>query len=367
MGGEFRSTPTPPASRATCRWRPLRPATSSSPGRASRTNRVPASSRVASRAPARRSRPTSRSTPTPPAISTNPRSRLRPPAPSSSSGRAGTGRAGRRHLRSPLLERRRRAGRRVPGQHLHAGRAAAPAVALESRRRLRGRLDERPGRLRHRRVRPAVLERRPSRRRRVQVNTFTPSYQVGPHGVGVALRRLRRGVGQLRQSGRQREGSFRSAVLERGRCPRRRVPGQYLHRPGAAISGRGGEQRRRLHRRLGERYGQDGDVFGIVARRFTSAGVSIDRRAPGEHVRHRQPALPVGRELGIRGLRGRLAEQRQDGATGIFARRFSAAGVALTPEFQANTYTTSDQGAPAVAPSASGFVRRLGQLRPGRI
>ena len=59
--------------------------------------------------------------------------------------------------------------RRVPGQHLHDRYAVAiPRSAMRARRRLRGRLAElRPGRRRHRGLRPAVRRTRASAGRRV--------------------------------------------------------------------------------------------------------------------------------------------------------------------------------------------------------
>ena len=45
----------------------------------------------------------------------------------------------------------------------------------------------------------------------------------------------------------------------------------------------------------------------------------------------------------------------QDGSIyGIFARRFSSAGAALASEFQVNTYTTDIQSCPSVAVDADG-------------
>ena len=49
--------------------------------------------------------------------------------------------------------------------------------------------------------------------------------------------------------------------------------------------------------------------------------------------------------------------EAQDGQlTGVFARRFSSAGLALGTEFQVNSYTLTEQFAPAVAANNAGFV-----------
>ena len=96
--------------------------TSSSPGRARPgRRRSTASSRAASRARARRWPASFRSTPTP-----LDRAASSPSLAMDADGdfvdgldTASPGRLGRRRLRSPFLERRRRARRRVPGQHLH--------------------------------------------------------------------------------------------------------------------------------------------------------------------------------------------------------------------------------------------------------
>ena len=54
----------------------------------------------------------------------------------------------------------------------------------------------------------------------------------------------------------------------------------------------------------------------------------------------------------------------QDGASfGVFARRFSSAGVPLAGEFQVNTYTTSSQLTASVAADAGGdFVVAWGAM-----
>ncbi len=100
------------------------------------------------------------------------------------------------------------------------------------------------------------------------------------------------------------------------------------------------------------------------------------RRIPGQHLHHGRPSTTLPWRWTRRRLRRRLAERRgQDGsATGVFARRFDAAGIAQGAEFQVNVYTTDNQFGPAVGMDGDGdFVvawdsgpgrRRLRRLRP---
>ena len=174
----------------------------------------------------------SRSTPTPRATRTVPRWRRQPTATSSSPGTAP--RTVPRHLRPPLLERGRRARRRVPGQRLHHRRSEAPRGGG--------------------RTAPAT------------------SSWPGRATSRTATRR-----------------HLRSPLLERGRRPRRRVPGQPPHR----WTGR------------------------------STASVAID--GDGDFV--------VAWESTVR-----TATRH-----GVFARRFSSAGAPVAAEFQVNTYTTDYQ------------------------
>ena len=100
----------------------------------------------------------------------------------------------------------------------------------------------------------------------------------------------------------------------------------------------------------------DGSTFGIFARRFSSAGnplaseFQVNTYTP---VHQRNPAVAADSD-------GDFVVAWQDryhdgsGNEGVFARRFSSAGVALASEFQVNDYTIGAQSNPTVAASASG-------------
>jgi phosphoheptose isomerase len=99
---------------------------------------------------------------------------------------------------------------------------------------------------------------------------------------------------------------------------------------------------------------QDGASSGVFARRFSAAGVpqalevQVNAYTTGSQ---RFPA--VG--LGSGGDFVISWESYQDGSlSGIFARRWSAAGVAVGAEFQVNSYTPSEQGRPDVAVDTGG-------------
>ncbi|MBI1348013.1 hypothetical protein GC163_17205 [bacterium] len=100
---------------------------------------------------------------------------------------------------------------------------------------------------------------------------------------------------------------------------------------------------------------QDGSADGIYAQRFDAAGVAqgsefqvntyttLSQRFPGV-------AMNAAGDFVITWQSG-----NQDGSSyGIFAQRYDAAGVAQGGEFQVNTYTISNQRNPAVAMDADG-------------
>jgi hypothetical protein len=102
---------------------------------------------------------------------------------------------------------------------------------------------------------------------------------------------------------------------------------------------------------------QDGNGFGIVAKRFDSAG----GRVGGEFVVNsytlddqQYPAVSVN-EAGLFVVVWRGHDGQQGG---IFVRRYDTAGAPLGLEFQVNTYTASAQTAPdvAVGPQGGFFV-----------
>jgi hypothetical protein len=100
--------------------------------------------------------------------------------------------------------------------------------------------------------------------------------------------------------------------------------------------------------------GQDGSSPGIFGRRFSSAGAGL---AAEFQVNSYTTTIQTRPAVAIAGNGGFVVawESIQDGdAYGVFARRFSGAGDPLGVEFQANTYTFVNQQRPAVSADADG-------------
>ena len=109
---------------------------------------------------------------------------------------------------------------------------------------------------------------------------------------------------------------------------------------------------------------QDGEDRGVFARRYASDAAPItgeiavntyttaDQSEPAVSVSGDGDVLVVWQDVGGEEIPG------QDGsAAGLFGRRFRPAGAAAGDEFQVNSFTTSSQYGPAVAPrGADGFV-----------
>ena len=99
--------------------------------------------------------------------------------------------------------------------------------------------------------------------------------------------------------------------------------------------------------------GQDGDDYGVFARRFASSGVALATE-------FQVNLTTIGRQdLPAVGLDDQgdfvIAWQSSDGSyTGIFGRRFASSGVAHATEFQINTTTASTQVIPDVDLDADG-------------
>ena len=101
--------------------------------------------------------------------------------------------------------------------------------------------------------------------------------------------------------------------------------------------------------------GQDGSGDGVFGRRFNSAGAplggefQVNTYTTGSQ---QSPAVAVdgnGRFVVVWSSSG------GDGsAAGVFGQRFTAAGAALGNEFQVNSFTTDNQGSPAVVANAAG-------------
>ncbi len=100
--------------------------------------------------------------------------------------------------------------------------------------------------------------------------------------------------------------------------------------------------------------GQDGDGFGIFARRCDAAGQPL-----GSEFQVNQFTMDYQVGPAIAGAADGsfvvVWRSNQDGNGGaVFARRYDSSGQALESEFQVNTYTSSDQDSPAVAAAADG-------------
>jgi hypothetical protein len=101
--------------------------------------------------------------------------------------------------------------------------------------------------------------------------------------------------------------------------------------------------------------GQDGSDNGIFAKRFNAAGVAQAAEFQ-VNVYTAGHQLSGAVSLGANGdfvVAWTSFSTNQDGSgSGIFARRFSAAGVAQAEEFQANSFTPGDQETPSVSVDA---------------
>jgi hypothetical protein len=112
----------------------------------------------------------------------------------------------------------------------------------------------------------------------------------------------------------------------------------------------------------GRRFGpqnQDGDQRGIYAQRFAADGT----RAGGELQVNQFTADDQDRADVAMDAAGGFVVAWESGGydahpdgdiTGVFARRFDAAGLPLGDEFQVNTYTVDEQGSPAIAMQPDG-------------
>jgi hypothetical protein len=102
-------------------------------------------------------------------------------------------------------------------------------------------------------------------------------------------------------------------------------------------------------------FGEDGSDYGVWGRRFSALGVpqgvafQVNVHTTGRQYLPVIAADPSGAFVVVWESPG------QDGSgTGVFGRRYDAAGVSLGGEFQVNSYTTADQRAPVVAVATGG-------------
>jgi len=100
---------------------------------------------------------------------------------------------------------------------------------------------------------------------------------------------------------------------------------------------------------------QDGSYYGVFGRRFTSAGVPLGSEFQANSYTPYDQLDPAVAADGSGNFIVAWKSTGQDGSNyGVFGRRFNSAGVAQGSEFQVNSYTTNDQGPPAVAADGSG-------------
>jgi hypothetical protein len=101
--------------------------------------------------------------------------------------------------------------------------------------------------------------------------------------------------------------------------------------------------------------GQDGSSEGVFGQRYASSGTPlgpefrVNTYSTGSQLDPAVAADPSGNFVVTWG------SDLQDGfGDGVFGQRYDSSGTALGPEFRVNSYTTNDQGIPAVAADASG-------------
>jgi hypothetical protein len=97
---------------------------------------------------------------------------------------------------------------------------------------------------------------------------------------------------------------------------------------------------------------QDGDLYGVFAQRYGSAGPVGPEFQVNTHTTGTEAVPDVA--IDANGEFVVVWEQPDGDGEGIFARRYSSAGAPLTSPFRVNTYTTSVQRLPQVAKSRSG-------------
>jgi hypothetical protein len=99
----------------------------------------------------------------------------------------------------------------------------------------------------------------------------------------------------------------------------------------------------------------DQNQDGVFAQRFTAAGVALGPEFQVNTFTVNHQARPRAAMDAAGNFTIVWESHGQDaGTTGIYARRFAASGAALTGEFRVNTYTTGDQVAPRIASNAAG-------------
>jgi hypothetical protein len=98
-----------------------------------------------------------------------------------------------------------------------------------------------------------------------------------------------------------------------------------------------------------------GDDGGVFAQRFSAAGVALGSQFLVNTFTTGGQAVPAVATDAAGNFVIAWSSSGQDGsATGIYAQRYNASGITQGPEFLVNTRTTSDQNTPAIGMSADG-------------
>ena len=103
-------------------------------------------------------------------------------------------------------------------------------------------------------------------------------------------------------------------------------------------------------------FGEDGDGYGSYGRRFDASGTPLGTAFPiNESTTGSQSSPAVGSDRNGNFVVAWQSAEGQDGDLyGVFARRFNASGNPISGDFQVNTYTTGSQRLPAIAVNSAG-------------
>ena len=178
-----------------------------------------------------------------------------------------------------------------------------------------------------------------------QVNTYTTGDQIDPRWR-LSRRRLRRGLGRASRRTARATGSSPSASRAPALSSASRVPGQHLHREHQRLRRRWRPTPTAISSSPGRATTRTARTVGVFARRFSSAGAALASEFQVNTYTTDESEQPRRWRRTPTATSSSPGEQLgQDGsAIGIFARRYTSAGVALASEFQVNTYTTGHAG-----------------------
>lgn len=186
-----------------------------------------------------------------------------------------------------------------------------------------------------------------------QVNSYTASYQSAPAVAADSL-----GNFVVVWNSRFQDGSYQGVFGQRFssagtpagsefQANSYTTEGQYA--PGVAMDGLGN-----FVVVWDSRY-QDGSYFGVFGQRFSSAGSPLGSEFRANSFTVNDQLDPAVAADGSGDFIVAWKSTDQDGSNyGVFGRRFNSAGVPQGSDFQVNSYTTNDQGPPAVAADDAG-------------